>query len=123
MTPCRDMPASNPSARTRRRSRTDRRPSDDTGTWAARRARWAERLPYPCARCGEVINPGDLWDLDHLKPLALGGTDDTARPAHVRCNRRHGSQLGAALRGGRVTAADVAGVGAVFEGAVRGAQG
>jgi hypothetical protein len=37
-------------------------------------------LPYPCARCGEVINAGDLWDLDHLQPLALGGGDETPDP-------------------------------------------
>jgi hypothetical protein len=46
-------------------------------------ARDVERGSYPCARCGEVIDSSEPWDLDHddSNPrLYLG-------PAHRRCNR------------------------------------
>ena len=35
-----------------------------------------------CARCGETIQPGDKWDLDHApdRQSYLG-------PSHARCNR------------------------------------
>jgi hypothetical protein len=41
------------------------------------------RGDWPCARCGEPIDPGEPWDLDHddfAPRLYLG-------PAHRRCNR------------------------------------
>jgi hypothetical protein len=60
------------------------------GAWQQLRARWAQLLPVPCARCGELVHPGEPWDLDHVVPLALGGRADTARPAHQDCNRRAG---------------------------------
>jgi len=36
-----------------------------------------------CARCGELIEPGEPWDLDHndLDRTKYNG------PAHARCNR------------------------------------
>jgi len=39
-----------------------------------------------CARCGEWIQPGEPFDLDH-------GEDRTTYlgPSHVRCNRRAGA--------------------------------
>lgn len=33
-----------------------------------------------CARCGEWIDPGTAWDLDHMP-------DGTSRPSHAACNR------------------------------------
>jgi hypothetical protein len=36
----------------------------------------------PCARCGELIRPGEPWDLDHLD----GGVGYRG-PSHARCNR------------------------------------
>jgi hypothetical protein len=32
----------------------------------------------PCARCGELIEPGDEWHLDHVR--------DGSRPSHAYCN-------------------------------------
>lgn len=51
------------------------------------RARWArkvERGGIFCARCGELIDPRDKWDLDHVdggRPMEYHG------PSHARCNR------------------------------------
>ena len=61
--------------------------------WKQRRKRWADRLPFPCSLCGQPVQPWDPWDLDHTTPTALGGTDDTARPAHRSCNRSAGAIL------------------------------
>ena len=47
------------------------------------RSAWPGRVAYgatPCARCGETIEPGDPWDLDHL-------ADGSRRPSHASCNR------------------------------------
>ena len=40
-----------------------------------------------CARCGQPIQPGELWDLSHLDG---GGAADYEGPAHARCNRATG---------------------------------
>ena len=49
------------------------------------RAEWARRMAagvVKCARCGEVIRPGEDWDLGHVDgTLAYNG------PEHARCNR------------------------------------
>jgi hypothetical protein len=37
-----------------------------------------------------MIRPGEAWDLDHLQ----SGNDSSARPAHQRCNRAAGAQVG-----------------------------
>lgn len=34
---------------------------------------------YPCARCGEPIDPSSPWDLDHV--------DGGQYPSHAHCNR------------------------------------
>ena len=51
-----------------------------------------------CSRCGEPIQPGEEWDLDHRDDRRgyLGA-------AHSRCNRRAGAYLTNASRveGGR----------------------
>lgn len=50
-----------------------------------RRKQWALRVAsgtVVCARCGELIEPGEPWDLDHAvdRRVYLG-------PSHARCNR------------------------------------
>jgi 5-methylcytosine-specific restriction endonuclease McrA len=47
-----------------------------------------------CHLCGGAIQAGQTWDVDHVIPLALGGTNDTSnlRPAHSRCHRGTGSK-------------------------------
>ena len=42
-----------------------------------------------CHICGMPIFVGDLWDVEHVKPLWLGGEDGEANmaPAHKRCHR------------------------------------
>lgn len=44
--------------------------------------------------CGAPIQAGQAWDIDHVLPLALGGTNDAAnlRPAHAKCHRGVGSK-------------------------------
>jgi hypothetical protein len=58
----------------------------------ARKA-WAAKITQqggiPCARCGQPINPGDPWDLDH--------TDDRTAylgPSHPACNAAAGGRAG-----------------------------
>ena len=68
---------------------------------AARRARL---LPLPCTGCGELVHPGEPWDLDHVVPLALGGTADTARPAHQDCNRQAGVETREEIKAAGVAA-------------------
>lgn len=29
-----------------------------------------------CEVCGSIIRPGDAWDIDHIVPKELGGSDD-----------------------------------------------
>jgi 5-methylcytosine-specific restriction endonuclease McrA len=47
-----------------------------------------------CHLCEGAIQAGQTWDVDHVIPLALGGTNDTSnlRPAHSRCHRGIGSK-------------------------------
>jgi hypothetical protein len=62
------------------------------------RKRWAPKVragKVICARCGEPIGPGELWDLDHddedpLQRRYLG-------PSHRRCNRAVVTHLKEAL--------------------------
>lgn len=65
------------------------------------RAEWAARLPLQCAcGCGQVIAPGDPFDLEHDPPRALGGTRvvGVSVPSH---NRAAGARLGNELRSER----------------------
>ena len=50
--------------------------------YRARLAPAVEAGVVRCARCGELIEPGDFWDLDH-------GPDRMSYlgPSHRRCNR------------------------------------
>jgi 5-methylcytosine-specific restriction enzyme A len=47
-----------------------------------------------CHLCKAPIQAGQAWDIDHVLPLALGGTNDAAnlRPAHAKCHRGAGSK-------------------------------
>ena len=42
-----------------------------------------------CAICQGKIQVGQAFDIDHVIPLALGGTNDATnlRPAHAKCHR------------------------------------
>lgn len=42
-----------------------------------------------CYICQGKIQVGQAFDIDHVIPLALGGTNDAAnlRPAHAKCHR------------------------------------
>lgn len=56
------------------------------------RAKWkprVERAETSCAKCGQLIDPGEPWDLGH--------TDDRTGwtgPEHADCNRRDGARRG-----------------------------
>lgn len=41
-----------------------------------------------CHICEQKIRPGDRWDVEHVRPLALDGADDESnmRPAHKACH-------------------------------------
>jgi 5-methylcytosine-specific restriction endonuclease McrA len=41
-----------------------------------------------CHLCEQRIQVGQPWDVEHVRPLALGGDDDAAnmRPAHKSCH-------------------------------------
>ena len=42
-----------------------------------------------CHVCGEIIEFGTGWELEHIIPLAMGGADDETNwaPAHVKCHK------------------------------------
>ena len=70
------------------------RPRGGTRQWSRLRLSVAYRLAavgsMPCSRCGQSIAYGERFDLDHLIPRALGGTDAPGNlgVSHPRCNRR-----------------------------------
>lgn len=41
-----------------------------------------------CHLCSRKIAPGEAWEVEHRKPLALGGTNDPDNlfPAHADCH-------------------------------------
>lgn len=41
-----------------------------------------------CHLCQTRIQVGEKWDVEHVRPLALGGADDDANmaPAHAKCH-------------------------------------
>lgn len=56
----------------------------------------AATLPRPCPYCGELVLPGQLWDVDHQVKRVDGGPlldPGNLRPAHVACNRRDGAEV------------------------------
>lgn len=46
-----------------------------------------EKHKGECVLCGGKIIPGSRWILEHLRPLGLGGTNDTSNlaPVHLAC--------------------------------------
>lgn len=42
-----------------------------------------------CHVCTRKIQSGEKWDVEHVRPLALGGPDDlpNMRPVHVDCHK------------------------------------
>lgn len=55
----------------------------------AQREAICEAHNWTCALCGAPIKPPhDKWALDHIIPLAGGGSDDdeNLHPVHVRCH-------------------------------------
>lgn len=44
-----------------------------------------------CYLCGEKLQVGDLWDVEHVIPLEMGGDEakgsDNLKPAHRACHR------------------------------------
>lgn len=47
-----------------------------------------------CHMCGGLVTPGQVWDVSHERPLAMGGADDESnwKVAHRKCHRDHTSQ-------------------------------
>jgi 5-methylcytosine-specific restriction protein A len=41
-----------------------------------------------CHICKQKIHPGQLWEVEHPIPIAMGGADDETNmaPAHVKCH-------------------------------------
>lgn len=83
------VPGLEPTSGRRRRGR----PSSGRA-WAALRAEVAAALPAACGWCGVDIDPAEPWHLDHITPVAAGGTDtrDNVQPLHAACNRAKGAQ-------------------------------
>lgn len=52
------------------------------------RVRLFERAHGRCHICGELIQAGTSWDLEHILPLEDGGADDDTNigPAHTKCH-------------------------------------
>ena len=42
-----------------------------------------------CHICGGKINVGEAWQVEHVIPFAMGGSDteDNWRPAHTKCHK------------------------------------
>ncbi|MFC0282420.1 HNH endonuclease [Camelimonas abortus] len=55
---------------------------------AAQRVRVFDAAGGVCHICSLRIQVGEPWDVEHCKPLWLGGADEPSnmRPAHIRCH-------------------------------------
>jgi 5-methylcytosine-specific restriction endonuclease McrA len=67
--------------------------------WAGRRVARLRalviRLYGPtCWLCGQAIEAGQAWHVDHVVPRKAGGSDDVRnlRPAHASCNLKRGAK-------------------------------
>lgn len=74
-----------------RRRRVDTRRQANLRRW------WRARLatePITCEWCGFLLTADMPWHLDHIVPVAAGGTDDPANltPLHAECNRAKAAQ-------------------------------
>lgn len=75
--------------------------------WSRLRLLFAATLPAVCERCGEIINPGDEWELGHRISRAEGGAwydPANLRPEHKACNRTDSWRLANLSRSGKLTA-------------------
>jgi 5-methylcytosine-specific restriction protein A len=78
----------------------------DVATTARRRLTPTQRLRLfeehkgVCALCGNPIRSGEKWIVEHIRPLGLGGTNDTSNlaPVHAACGdgKTHGKDGDAA---------------------------
>lgn len=48
-----------------------------------------------CGICGRYVSPEEALDIDHIHPVAAGGTDDpdNLQVSHASCNRRKGARV------------------------------
>jgi 5-methylcytosine-specific restriction protein A len=62
-----------------------------------RRTRIFDAAGGVCHICSQPIQPGELWDADHLIPYELtrDDSDENLRPAHARCHRGADSKTSA----------------------------
>ena len=54
----------------------------------AMRVRIFDRAAGKCSLCGQKIHVGQRWDVEHQRPISMGGADDETNmaPAHVECH-------------------------------------
>lgn len=61
------------------------------------RAKWAQRLPLPCLRCGETVWPHDDWHIGHRYPRStypeLTNVESNQWPEHASCNTAGGATI------------------------------
>jgi hypothetical protein len=67
-----------------------------TAQWRRLRRAYSASLPVRCEVCGEMVRPGQPWDLDHRTPRSQGGAlcdQANLRVLHRRCNRLSSRRL------------------------------
>lgn len=52
----------------------------------------------PCWRCRRPMHAWQRLDLDHVRPVALGGMRGMTRLVHAYCNRSAGASMGNRMR-------------------------
>lgn len=55
---------------------------------ALQRLKIFEAAKGVCHICEQKIQVGEAWDVEHKRPLSMGGTNDPANvaPAHLKCH-------------------------------------